>query len=307
MIVLKKENWNLEKIIDLKNEKDGKIVINNTSSKKIEFKYKSKIKIREKGIEQIRIDFEGEFSNAGGYMIINDDIKIPFNSSTLMEVKIPVDLEIKIIVFAESMISFGDIIINTQIEKSSLLENVSNEQDILVVTPSYPSLENLYHCAFVHSRVKEYINSGLKVQVASISGENWFQTIYNHEGVPVIKGNYGDLKQLLSRHQYKVILTHFVDENLYPIYDGYISNEKLIFICHGPETVFRYLVNVTRPYFTKKLPYPTQNEAMDEKERWIKRFNKKDNVEWVFVSEWLKDFSEQELGIQFKNSRVEDI
>lgn len=303
-VLLEKENWNIEEIKEFVKKEDDRLIINNTSSKKIELKYNHKIKIRNKELKCIKLDFNGSFTNAGGYMIINDTINIPFNSSTSMEIKAPLDMDIKIIISAESMISFTDIIICMVQQEESLIDNISNEPDVLVVTPNYPSLENLYYCAFVHSRVKEYINSGLKVQVASISAVNWFQTIYNHEGVPVIRGNYANLKELLSRHQYKVIITHFVDENLYPIYDGYISNEKLIFICHGPETVFRYLVNVTRPYFTKQLPYPTQNEAMDIKEKWVKRFSQKDNVEWVFVSDWLKEFSEKELGIKFKNTRI---
>ena len=100
-IVLNKYNWDLEKIKEYTSEKDEKLVISNTSSKKLEVNYKHKIKINEKNIKQIRIDFGGKFSNAGGYMVLNDNINIPFNSSTLMEIKPPVDLNIKIIVSAE--------------------------------------------------------------------------------------------------------------------------------------------------------------------------------------------------------------
>ena len=185
-----------------------------------------------------------------------------------------------------------------------LEKQISKEADVLIVTPSYPSTENLYLCAFVHSRVKEYVNAGLKVQVASISGQNSTKKIYTHDGIQVIKGNYYDLRELLSKKQYKVIVTHFVDENLYPIYHNFIGNEKLIFICHGPETVFRYLVNVTRPYFTKPIPYPKDDIGFNIKEKWVKIFSQKDNVEWVFVSDWLKEFSEKELKIKFKHTRV---
>ncbi len=189
---------------------------------------------------------------------------------------------------------------NYKTEKVNKLE----EAEVLVVTPAYPSQENLYLCAFVHSRVKEYVNAGLKVQVAAISAQYAEKNMYMHDEIPVIKGNYTVLKELLSKKQYKVIVTHFVDENLYPIYQEFIGNEKLIFICHGPETVFRYLVNVTRPYFTKPVPYPKDNEGFNIKEKWVKIFSQKDNVEWVFVSDWLKNFSEQELGIKFKHAIV---
>ena len=302
--ILKKEKWKTEEIEQMIKLDNEKITIDNISTEKKDIKYYKPIYIEDSNIKQIKINFFGEFTNAGGYLIINNGINIPFNSSSLMEVKPPVYLNIRLIVSAESSLSFGDIEIEPIYEKQTLINDVSGEPEILIITPNYPSLENLYYCAFAHSRVKEYLKSGLKVQVASISPANWFQTIYNHEGIPVIKGNYADLKALLVRHQYKVIITHFVDENLYPIFDGYIDNENLIFICHGPETVFRYLVNVTRPYFTKKIPYPLQNENMDIKENWVKKFSQKDNVEWVFVSEWLKEFSENELKIKFKNVRV---
>ena len=303
-LTIKKDKWKIENSRDIAKVENNKITINNKTSQKLEIEYYKKIIIKDRNIKQLEIDFRGEYENAGGYLSLNDGIKIPFNSTSIMNIKPPLELNIKVVLSAESILSFGDIELKPLYEEKSLIPQISYDPDVLVITPNYPSLENLYYCAFVHSRNKEYLNSGLKIQVASISNENWFQTIYNHDGVSVIKGNYADLKALLSRHQYKVIITHFVDENLYPIFDGYISKEKLIFICHGPETVFRYLVNVTRPYFSKTMPYPTQNEAMNVKENWVKKFSRKDNVEWIFVSDWLKDFSEKELGIKFKHARV---
>lgn len=296
--------WNCIQGDDIVTVNDSKITINNSTANQKNIKYYKRINITDKEVKQLKITFEGSFKNAGGYLLINESIKMPFNSTSIMDIEVPTYLDMEIVVPAESSITFTDVGIEYLKEKNTLVDNVSTENDVLVITPNYPSLENLYYCAFVHSRVKEYINNGLKVQVAAISSANWFQTEYTHEGVPVYRTAYGDLKMLLSRHQYKVIITHFVDENLYPIFDGYVSDEKLIFICHGPETVFRYLVNVTRPYFTKPVPYPTQNEAMDIKEKWVKKFSQRENVEWVFVSDWLKNYSEEQLGITFKNARV---
>ncbi len=124
------------------------------------------------------------------------------------------------------------------------------------------------------------------------------------DGVDVLMGSYADLKKLLSRKQYKVIVAHFVDENLYPIFDGYIQDERLIFICHGPETVFRYLTNRVRPYFTKGMPEIDIDPRFDIKEFYVRRYAKKENVDWVFVSDWLRDFSRKMLGVEFRNSHV---
>ena len=302
-IILKKQNWKIDNSKTETKLDSEKIIINNVSSEKIVIEYNEKILIDE-SIKQVKIEFKGKFENAGGYLSINSKNNIPLNGKSLINIDGETELKIKLVLFAESKISFGDIHLELKERTESLIEEVEKQNDILVITPNYPSLENLYYCAFVHSRVKEYINNGLKVQVASISYINSYQTIYNHENVPVIRGNYNDLKELLARKQYKVIVTHFVDESLYPIFDGFISNEKLIFICHGPETVFRYLVNVTRPYFTDPIPYPKDDVSMNIKEKWVKKFSQKDNVEWVFVSDWLKEFSEKELGIKFKHARV---
>src|SRR5699024_9762311 len=39
-------------------------------------------------------------------------------------------------------------------------------------------------------------------------------------------------------------------------------------------------------------------------DKFLKKYSQMGNVEWVFVSEWLKEFSEKHLCLKFKNSRV---
>ena len=78
---------------------------------------------------------------------------------------------------------------------------------------------------------------------------------------------------MLSTRRYKVTVTHFVDENLLSIYDGYTyPSDRMIFICHGPETVYRYLVNVTRPYFTKEIPDYTYSETFELKDFYVRKY-----------------------------------
>lgn len=289
-------------IIKCSNEK---IIIDNPTSEKIEVLFSKELFLQEKNSNKIKVKFYGQYKNSGAYLVVNDCMNIPFNSTSIIDLNGTKKISLKIIVSAESLIEFKRVEIESVKSSDTLVDKVGKSEDVLVITPDYPSLENLYYCAFVHSRNREYIKNGLKVQVASISNaRNNIETTYETNDIPVFRGSYYNLKQLLSRHQYKVIITHFVDENLYPIFDGYINNEKLIFICHGPETVFRYLRNVTRPYFTRPLDHYEQNDIFDLKEKYVKKYSNKPNVEWVFVSNWLKEFSEKELGIKFTNSRV---
>jgi len=303
--LLKTENWILDdEVKKIVSKTESGMAFNNTTSNKIEIPYKNSLVMDNAAEKFVRVSCDYEFTNAGGYISMNDLIYVPLNSTVVLPILPPVELNVKLVLQAESSISLSDIKVETFAEKTSLIDEVSHQPDVLVIVPDYPSLNNLYNCAFAHSRNKEYVNNGIKVQVAAISQSNWYQTVYEHDGVSVFKGSHKDLKDLLSRKQYKVIITHFVDENLYSIFDGYISNEKLIFICHGPETVFRYLVNVTRPYFTPAFKEPIQNDLFDLKEKYVKKYSQMDNVEWVFVSDWLKEFSEEQLNIKFKHSRV---
>ncbi len=291
-----------EKVIFKNNDKGFEVL--NQSSEKIELKCLDNIK-RKGNFNYVRINFSCNLTNAGGCLYLNKYKAIPAQSEAVIKVSDMPNMEFKLSVPAESSIKNCNIELEFMEEKIDYTERCKKNLDVLVVVPNYPSYENLYYCGFAHSRNKEYVKAGLKVQVVAVNDCYDYQTFYEIDNIPVLKCDYQSLKSMLDKHQYKTIVTHFVDENLYPIYDGYVrNNEKMIFICHGPETVFRYLVDVTRPYFTSHVKYPIVNENFDLKEKYVKKFADKENVEWVFVSDWLKDFSEQQLGIKFKNSRV---
>lgn len=255
-------------------------------------------------LNQLRINFNGDVKSSGGFLRINNLYGVPINSMAVIPITPPCIINFEIIIPAKSAIRITELDFEFTQDKD-LTENLSNDNNVLVITPAYPSSVNLYSCAFAHSRNKEYKSSGIKLQVFAVNSTIWYQTQYELDGVPVFSGTYKDLKKVLSKHQYKIVITHFVDEKLYPLFDGNIyENEQLIFICHGPETVYKYLANKTRPYFTAPYPEPIKTKEFDLRDHYVKKYSQKDNVEWVFVSDWLKTFSEEQQGIKFKNVRV---
>ena len=282
---------------------NGHLILKNAGDSLAEFLC-GDILVEDKVFKNLQISFKGSnLKNSGGCLYINGH-PVTLNGLANMEITPPVKLHITMTIPADSAVEVERIILTAQEEPQDLVDNCSPDNDVLVITPDYPSTHNLYLCAFAHSRNREYIGNGLNIQVASISPNNWYQSVYELDGVPVFTGRYQDLKKLLSRHQYKVIVVHFVDEKLYPIFDGYIQDERLVFICHGPEATFRFLTNRCRPYFTKELPEIDKSPYFDKKEAYAIKYAKKKNVDWVFVSEWLRDFSEKMLGTQFENAHV---
>lgn len=218
---------------------------------------------------------------------------IKFNDFSQLIIEIP----------ADSATLIKEIRIGDSEEKSDLTNLCDEDNNILVITPDYPSPHNLYVCAFAHSRNRLYLQNGLKIQVASIADRN-YQSLYSYDEISVLVGGYKDLKELLKKKQYKVIITHFVDEKLLQIFDGYIRDEKLIFICHGPETTYRILPNKSKPYFSKELADVDLGERFNLNDYYIKKYSQKENVEWIFVSEWLKNASEKCQKAPFLHSKV---
>ena len=290
---------------DVTVEYDGqKMVLRNKSDKEAVLIYDTDLSVEDKVYKTVQISFKGKnLENSGAGLYVNGH-PVTLNSVANMEITPPINLHFTLSLPADSSVQVDEIQITTSEENVDLLDTCDTESDVLVITPDYPTSENMYLCAFVHSRVREYVAEGMHVQVARITPNTWYQYTYEMDGVPVLSGRYIDLKKLLSRKQYKAIVVHFVDERLYPILDGYVQDERLIFICHGPETTFRMLTNRCRPYFTKALPEIDNSTAFDKKEAYARKFAQRENVTWCFVSNWLREASEQLLDVKFKHSRV---
>lgn len=280
-------------------------VIKNDSSERLVLEAGEAIEFTDPETKYCKITFRGSGENAGGYININKYYPVLAGSTAVMELTTPVRLEVELVISAESTLKFDEIEIEELSQPYYLASECSETKDVLVVVPNYPSFANLYLCAFAHSRNKEYQKRGIHIQVASILASNWYEMSYELEGIPVLQGNYGTLKQLLDSRQYHVIVTHFVDENLMSIYDGYVyPPDQLIFICHGAESIYRYVENLVRPYFTRPVIRTNSAEVFDRRDAFIKKYSQMDNAEWVFVSKWLKEFAEEQHGLQFKNSSV---
>lgn len=302
--IINVNDWEINSLNVVAEYNDDKLRIINNNATSISFRCKKNLHFKEVIDGKLLVKFNGECCNSGGYLILNNNIKLSINSESSIYVKFPSIISLDLVVAAESEITISNIDFEFY-ESCDLVDKLDVKNDVLVIVPDYPSYVNLYSCAFAHSRNREYVKAGLKVQVVAVNNSNWFQTMYEINDVSVLKCTYKDLKKLLSMNHYKIIVTHFVDEYLYPIFDGNVyNNQKLIFICHGPETVYKYLVNKTRPYFTAPVESDKIETMFHSKDYYVKKYSQKDNVTWIFVSDWLKKFSEEQQGLKFKNALV---
>ena len=170
---------------------------------------------------------------------------------------------------------------------------------LAVVVPTYPSVENMYLCAFVHSRVKAYIQAGIDVQVFCV----WDYELskYEIEGVNVTRMKFEDLEGALFDGGFNVCFLHFFDINYKEaVLSKKLSPIKFFLWSHNPETRYWDWPLFVTPYFQEpKELSEVQVEEFHKRDAVIKEINERENISWVFVSDTLRKRSEELIGIEF--------
>ena len=92
----------------------------------------------------------------------------------------------------------------------------------LLITPGYPSKNNIYNNGFIHSRVLEYLENGLDIDIFVVKNID-IKSTYTYEGVSITEGNIGELEKLMNKNEYHKILIHFAN---YRYMKTIINNRK---------------------------------------------------------------------------------
>ena len=174
--------------------------------------------------------------------------------------------------------------------------------DTLLITPGYPSLENKYNTAFVHTRVKSYLNSGMNVDVI-VCNELSNLSLYEFDNIKIFKCSFYHLRELLKVKHYSKILIHFFNDQYANVLESIdLSNTKLYFYLHGAETLYWDWPKIASQYFEE--PAVITNKMKKQfmvKDYFIKKYNNLKNAKWIFVTNWTKEHCEELLDIKFNN------
>jgi len=179
--------------------------------------------------------------------------------------------------------------------------------DTLLITPCYPSEENKYSCAFVHSRMKAYKKAGLDVALVVVNQENTKQAgTGNYEDIDIVYLGYDGLRNLLHKKCYSKILIHFFDEKYAQILDAVDTSNTMIYLfSHGADTMYWDYGKIARRYFQPPTPIEQyQKELFFKKDNIIKKYNNLPNVKWVFVTDFTLTNSQKLLGMKYNNACV---
>ncbi len=178
-------------------------------------------------------------------------------------------------------------------------------KEYLVVTPDYPSENNKYATAFVHSRVKKYAEAGLKVEVFKVNRRIWGKPLhgekYNYENIDVECGNLHELKQKIINNNYKKILVHFGYKSVISLILSVTKETPIIIWFHGSDIISwrRRTYNLTKSNCLRFFVYSFLNVFQ---RKFLKKiFTKYPNQIYpVFVSKWLHEVGEEDIGLKGK-------
>ena len=177
---------------------------------------------------------------------------------------------------------------------------------ILVLTTQYPSDDDLYRNAFVHQRAIAYFNEGDAVEVFVYK---WQGTkSYSFDGINVIIGSSNELKKKIKEYKPDVLAVHFLWFKFAGCLSEIASFIPTVVWCHGIDVCawWRRLHNI---FSVKSALIFSKYVISNVIQRFVmKRFveNKKirNRVSFVFVSNWLRETAEADIGTQFKDFSV---
>ena len=172
---------------------------------------------------------------------------------------------------------------------------------LIIITNDYPSKDKIYANAFIHSRTKYYID---KYKVFILVNDK-IDSSYVLDGVNVIRfSNKNLLLSKLNELNPDIIGIHFVRGWMYrPIIKKY--NIPIFIWVHGFEALswHRRIGMIKQLY--KIPPYIILNTfQLHMLHKIISYANKKNNIKFIFVSEWMKKITETDAYIKVKNYSI---
>lgn len=198
-----------------------------------------------------------------------------------------------------------------QIPEAELEHNISTlpaligNEEHLLLTNIYPSYNDLYRNSFVHARVKAYKEHGVGVDVFQLRNSSTL-SFYEFEDIDVTIGSKDALRNLLQNNNYKSILVHFLNKDMWSVLQEFIGEIQVIIWVHGFEI---------QPWYRRKHLFETkwalkkaQKESQLRISFWrslLKEPHK--NLKLSFVSQYLINSTTEDLDLNIPKENFEII
>lgn len=177
---------------------------------------------------------------------------------------------------------------------------------IAIISDEYPRPDLIYGDVFVHARAKQYLKSA-EVLVVGHKPTLPSDSRYEYESIPVvITPELGVFQDELIKYNPDVVVVHFMNQAYMNILLS--LNKPLLVFIHGYEATswVRRAMNYNAP---GDLPYlfkyiKNNRKQISAMKRFMKAAILRNDIQFVFVSQWIKNAAENDLGISIVRSQV---
>lgn len=166
---------------------------------------------------------------------------------------------------------------------------------ILVLVQDYPSESKRYAMSYVHTRCLGYLKGGHDVTVLNFSSKKNYQ----YEGVSVVS----DKGVVIN--DYDLIASHAPNLKNHLRFLKAVKGRRVVFFFHGHEVLLTS--QYPQPYFWKRNKWRSFKSAAYDRFKllvlkyWFPYFSSRNKVGVVFVSEWMRERFESNLGLRAEN------
>ncbi|WP_411668792.1 glycosyltransferase family protein [Aeromonas rivipollensis] len=166
----------------------------------------------------------------------------------------------------------------------------------LVITNNYPSYNDLYKNAFVHSRVKAYKEAGVACDVFRFKADTAL-SYHEFEDIDVTTGGAEALEVQLRHGRYKHIVIHFIDRGIWDVIKHHLDRVQVTVWTHGAD--IQSYERRAFLYDTPEQHAKAQSLSDARLSLWREMLSPvHPNLKIVFVSRYLAETSMADLGIQ---------
>lgn len=182
-------------------------------------------------------------------------------------------------------------------EKREVVNDFVGKSDTLVLAKQYPSYDDLYKYGFLHTRLNSYKNEGLLVDMYKITNDQSLLGFREFESIDVFTGNYELLKKALASGQYKKVLIHLIDKNMWQVIREFKDELEIYIWVHGAEIQVWQHREFEFELMNKEA-IARQKKLSDNRKKFWQNLIDNDlngNVHFIFVSQYFLEESEESL------------
>lgn len=180
------------------------------------------------------------------------------------------------------------------------------KSDTLVLAKQYPAYNDLYKYGFLHTRLKSYKNEGIIANMFKFSNDINHSGFSEFESIDVFTGDADSLRKSLESGQFKKVLVHLIDHNMWNILREFSKDIKIYIWVHGAE-----IQTWERREFEFELMDESQinrqKRLSDQRKRFWQNLLDHDlnkNIHFIFVSQYFLEESEEGLERRFPKEQV---